>query len=127
MPGRYHFALIAVGKHSRARAGTAGESFRRRARRSSAAATSRSSASAASPGSTATASPPPPPGLRRPCHLHLLRQLAVVRSAPYKCLKPVQPAINADEQQFVNLVNQARQSLGRLPLAINSKLEPCGR
>jgi uncharacterized protein YkwD len=34
----------------------------------------------------------------------------------------VQPAINADEQQFVNLVNQARQSLGRLPLAINSKL-----
>jgi len=42
--------------------------------------------------------------------------------SPYKYLKPVEPAINADEQQFVNLVNQARQGLGLQPLAINSKL-----
>jgi uncharacterized protein YkwD len=41
---------------------------------------------------------------------------------PYTYLKPVQPAINADEQQVVNLVNQARQSLGLQPLNINSKL-----
>jgi uncharacterized protein YkwD len=42
--------------------------------------------------------------------------------SPYKYLKPVEPAINADEQQFVNLVNQARQGLGLQPLAINAKL-----
>ena len=32
------------------------------------------------------------------------------------------PGINGDEQQFVNLVNQARGSLGRQPLTVNSKL-----
>jgi uncharacterized protein YkwD len=53
--------------------------------------------------------PPPPPGTS-------------CAASPYKYLKPVEPAINADEQQFVNLVNQARQSLGLQPLAINSKL-----
>jgi uncharacterized protein YkwD len=41
---------------------------------------------------------------------------------PYKYLKPVHAEINADEQQFVDLVNQARQSLALPPLTINSKL-----
>jgi uncharacterized protein YkwD len=35
----------------------------------------------------------------------------------------VHPEINADEQQFVTLVNQARQTLGLQPLTINSKLD----
>jgi serralysin len=38
----------------------------------------------------------------------------------------VAPSVSADEQQFVNLVNQARQALGRAPLAINSKLSLAG-
>jgi uncharacterized protein YkwD len=42
--------------------------------------------------------------------------------APYKYLKPVHPEISADEQQFVNLVNQARVSMSLQPLSINSKL-----
>lgn len=33
------------------------------------------------------------------------------------------PEISSDEQQFVNLVNQARQGLGLAPLAINAKLD----
>jgi uncharacterized protein YkwD len=42
--------------------------------------------------------------------------------APYKFLKPVHPELSAGEQQFVNLVNQARATLGVGPLAVNSKL-----
>ena len=60
------------------------------------------------PAASASAPPPPP--------------TSGCAVAPYKYLKPVQPAINADEQQFVNLVNSARQSLGLQPLTINSKL-----
>ena len=37
-------------------------------------------------------------------------------------LKPVHPEISSDEQQFVNLVNQARQTLGLQPLSIDSRL-----
>jgi uncharacterized protein YkwD len=53
--------------------------------------------------------PPPPPG-------------AACNVSPYKYLRPVNPGISADEQQFVNLVNQARQGLGLKPLAIESRL-----
>ena len=42
--------------------------------------------------------------------------------APYTYLWPVYPSISNDEQQFVDLVNQARQSLGLQPLALNSSL-----
>jgi uncharacterized protein YkwD len=35
----------------------------------------------------------------------------------------VHPEISSDEQQFVNLVNQARQGMGLAPLSINSKLD----
>jgi serralysin len=42
---------------------------------------------------------------------------------PYKYLKPVAPGINAEEQKFVDLVNQARAGLGLKPLAINTKLD----
>ena len=42
--------------------------------------------------------------------------------APYSYLWPVYPAISSAEQQFVDLVNQARQSLGLQPLALNSSL-----
>jgi uncharacterized protein YkwD len=53
--------------------------------------------------------PPPPPG-------------ASCAVPPYTYLRPVQPAVNADEQQFVALVNQARQGLGLSPLSIESHL-----
>jgi len=42
--------------------------------------------------------------------------------SPYTYLWPVYPGISSDEQTFVNLVNQARQSLGLQPLALNSSL-----
>lgn len=42
--------------------------------------------------------------------------------SPYRYLKPVNPGISSEEQQFVTLVNNARQSLGLKPLSINSKL-----
>ena len=42
--------------------------------------------------------------------------------APYTYLWPVYPAISSAEQQFVDLVNQARQSLGLQPLALNASL-----
>ena len=42
--------------------------------------------------------------------------------APYKYLWPVSPGISSEEQQFVGLVNQARQSLGLQPLTLNSSL-----
>lgn len=38
-------------------------------------------------------------------------------------MKPVAPGINAEEQKFVDLVNQARQALKLKPLAINAKLD----
>jgi uncharacterized protein YkwD len=41
---------------------------------------------------------------------------------PYHYLKPVHPEISSEEQQFVALVNQARQSLALQPLTLNSKL-----
>jgi uncharacterized protein YkwD len=119
VPGRYHFALIAVGKHSRARAG-----YRWRI--------------VPPPGSTVPppppppgapppppppAHPPPPPPPPPPAPPPPPPPSGSCATAPYKYLKPVQPAINADEQQFVNLVNSARQSLGLQPLAINSKLD----
>jgi uncharacterized protein YkwD len=40
----------------------------------------------------------------------------------YAYLWPVYPGISSDEQQFVNLVNQARVGLGLQPLSLNSKL-----
>jgi uncharacterized protein YkwD len=40
----------------------------------------------------------------------------------YTYLWPVYPGISSDEQQFVNLVNQARVGLGLQPLSLNSKL-----
>jgi uncharacterized protein YkwD len=43
-------------------------------------------------------------------------------TAPYKYLSPVHPELSADEQQFVDLVNQARQGLGLAILTVNSKL-----
>jgi uncharacterized protein YkwD len=42
--------------------------------------------------------------------------------SPYKYLWPVQPEVSSVEQQFVKLVNQARQSLGLKSLSLNSKL-----
>jgi uncharacterized protein YkwD len=42
--------------------------------------------------------------------------------SPYTYLWPVNPGISSDEQQFVNLVNQARGSLGLSPLTLNSSL-----
>jgi uncharacterized protein YkwD len=43
--------------------------------------------------------------------------------APYTVLKPVHPELSAAEQQFVDLVNQARASLGRAALTVNTKLD----
>ncbi|MDQ2909568.1 MAG: CAP domain-containing protein [Actinomycetota bacterium] len=54
--------------------------------------------------------PPPPPGA------------ASFATPPYRYLKPVHPEISSAEQQFVDLVNQARQSLALQPLSVNSKL-----
>jgi len=42
--------------------------------------------------------------------------------SPYTYLWPVYPAISSAEQAFVNLVNQARQSLGVAPLSLDSRL-----
>ena len=42
--------------------------------------------------------------------------------SPYTYLWPVYPGISSQEQQFVDLVNQARESLGLQPLALNSSL-----
>jgi uncharacterized protein YkwD len=38
-------------------------------------------------------------------------------------LKPVAPGITAEEQKFVDLVNQARAGMGLKPLTINAKLD----
>jgi uncharacterized protein YkwD len=43
--------------------------------------------------------------------------------APYTVLKPVHPELSAGEQQFVDLVNQARAGLGRAALKVNTKLD----
>jgi uncharacterized protein YkwD len=42
--------------------------------------------------------------------------------SPYTYLWPVYPAVSSAEQQFVNLVNQARQSLGVPALTLDSRL-----
>jgi uncharacterized protein YkwD len=42
--------------------------------------------------------------------------------SPYTYLWPVYPGISSGEQTFVNLVNQARGSLGLAPLSLNSSL-----
>jgi uncharacterized protein YkwD len=68
------------------------------------------------------ASPPPPPPSPAPPPPPPAPGAAACASAPYKYLKPVHPEISADEQQFVNLVNGARQGLGLKPLAIDSRL-----
>jgi Cysteine-rich secretory protein family len=58
---------------------------------------------------------PPPPPLLPPSATDCAR-------SPYKYLWPVYPAISSAEQAFVNLVNQARQSLGVGPLSLDSRL-----
>jgi uncharacterized protein YkwD len=42
--------------------------------------------------------------------------------APYTYLWPVNPGISSQEQQFVGLVNQARQQLGLKALSLNPSL-----
>lgn len=42
--------------------------------------------------------------------------------SPYTYLWPVEPGISGDEQEFVNLVNQERATLGLAALTLNSKL-----
>jgi uncharacterized protein YkwD len=44
-------------------------------------------------------------------------------AAPYTFLKPVHPELSTGEQQFVDLVNQARAGLGRAALTVNTKLD----
>jgi len=60
-------------------------------------------------------SPPPPTGGPPPSSTDCAQ-------SPYTYLWPVNPGISSDEQTFVNLVNQARGSLGLQPLALNSSL-----
>ncbi|MGB2953667.1 MAG: CAP domain-containing protein [Gaiellaceae bacterium] len=55
--------------------------------------------------------PPPPPPTPTNC-----------AAPPYSFLTPVQPATNADEAQFINLVNQARTTMGVPALTVNPKL-----
>jgi uncharacterized protein YkwD len=43
-------------------------------------------------------------------------------ASPYVFLKPVRPEISAAEQQFLDLVNQARAGLGLAALKINTNL-----
>jgi uncharacterized protein YkwD len=66
--------------------------------------------------------PPPPPGPPPPPPPPPPPGGASCATAPYKYLKPVHPEISSAEQQFVDLVNQARLGLGLRTLTINSKL-----
>lgn len=93
VPGRYTFVLIAYGRRHK--------STRTRF--------SWKVVPLSAPGSPPPPPPPPPPGTS-------------CATSPYSYLKPVHPEISGDEQQFVNLVNQARGSLGLQPLTVNSQL-----
>ena len=101
--GRYAFTLIATSSH-----GTTRVAYRWRI-------------VAGRPG---TPPPPPPPGPPPPPPGPPPTPPPGTSCAtpPYHYLSPVHPETSAAEQQFVNLVNQARQSLGVRALSLNSSL-----
>jgi uncharacterized protein YkwD len=123
--GRYTFTLVVRSRHGRARwrsywweivpqpAVSASPSLSPLPTTTSTTSTATTTTATTTTSTTPVPPPPPPPPPRSATNC---------AQSPYKYLWPVAPAISTDEQQFVNLVNQARQSLGLLPLSLDPRL-----